>query len=42
MKQDEMTICECVEYLDSMVGDVQFGDGARFCVESEQIEFVEN
>lgn len=21
MKQDEMTICECVEYLDSMVGD---------------------
>ena len=20
-KQDEMTICECVEYLDSMVGD---------------------
>ena len=21
MKQDEMTICECIEYLDSMVGD---------------------
>ena len=21
MEQDEMTICECVEYLDSMVGD---------------------
>ena len=21
MKQDEMTICECVEYLDSIVGD---------------------
>lgn len=21
MKQDEMTICQCIEYLDSMVGD---------------------
>lgn len=27
-------------YVKPILYDVQFGDGARFCVESEQIEFV--
>lgn len=29
-------------YVKPILYDVQFGDGARFCVESEQIEFVED
>lgn len=28
-------------YVKPMLYDVQFGDDARFCVEREQIEFVE-
>ena len=28
-------------YVKPILYDVQFGNGARFCVESEQIEFVE-
>ena len=33
MKQDEMTICECVEYLDSMVGDDKNIKGCLDCIE---------
>lgn len=29
-------------YVKPILYDVQFGDGARFCVESEQILFVED
>lgn len=28
------------QYVKPILYDVQFGDGARFCVEKEQIEFV--
>lgn len=48
MKQDEMTICECIEYLDSMVGDDENIKGCLDYIErkakamDEKLRFYKN